>query len=104
MTDPGLKPAPDPLPSDPASQDKLALYMTASCGFCWSVMAVIDRLGLDVEMRDVTWDRALRDQLMQARGRLTVPVLRIQSPDGTERWMPESRDIVHYLIGTYGQQ
>ena len=104
MTDLQSKHATHPLPGDDAGQDKLALYMTAGCGFCWSVMAVIDRLGLDVEMRDVTWDRALRDELMRARGRLTVPVLRIQSPDGTELWMPESRDIVQYLLGTYGQQ
>ena len=24
------------------------------------------------------------------------------NPDGTERWMPESQDIVHYLKSTYG--
>jgi glutaredoxin len=88
--------------SDTASEDKMALYFMPSCPFCWSVMDVISRLGLDVEMRDVTADRSRRDELMEARGRPTVPVLRINSPDGTERWMPESQDIVHYLKSTYG--
>jgi hypothetical protein len=32
-----------------------------------------------------------------------APVLRITSPDGSERWMPESRDIVRYLEQTYAK-
>lgn len=89
--------------SDTASEDKLALYFMPSCPFCWNVLDVIKRLGLEVEMRDVTADRARRDELMQARGRPTVPVLQIHSPGGEERWMPESQDIVHYLQSTYGK-
>ena len=42
-------------------------------------------------------------ELRDARGRTTVPVLRITSPDGNERWMPESSDIVRYLQTSYGQ-
>jgi glutaredoxin len=88
--------------SDTAFEDKLALYFMPSCPFCWNVLDVIKRLGLNVEMRDVTADRARRDELMKARGRPTVPVLQIRSPGGEERWMPESQDIVHYLQSTYG--
>ncbi|MBT8047141.1 MAG: glutaredoxin [Gammaproteobacteria bacterium] len=88
--------------SDSAADDRLALYFMPSCPFCWNVLDVIKRLGLQVEMRDVTADRARRDELMEARGRPTVPVLRIYSPGGEERWMPESQDIVHYLQSTYG--
>jgi len=89
-------------PSATALEDQLALYYWPSCPFCVRVMNVIDRLGLDVDMRHVLKDRARREELVQARGRATVPVLRIESPDGTVRWMPESLDIIHYLENMYG--
>ena len=89
-------------PSDTANKDKLALYFMATCPFCQRVMKVINRLGLDIEMRDVRADSAMREDLIEARGRATVPVLWIKSPDGEVRWMPESRDIIHYLESTYG--
>lgn len=90
--------------SETARNDTLALYFMATCPFCQRVMKTIDRLGLDVEMRDVLAHSALRDELIQVRGRATVPVLWIQSPDGSVRWMPESRDIIHYLESTYEQE
>ena len=76
--------------------------MSAGCPFCWRVTDVIDRLGLDVEVRDVLISRERRNELVEARGRATVPVLWIQSPDGSVRWMPESMDIIHYLEHMYG--
>ena len=79
------------------SEDKLALYHSRSCPFCALVTSAIDRLGLDVELREIFDEPRYREQLVEARGRATVPVLRITSPDGEERWMPESRDIVRYL-------
>lgn len=88
-------------PEDPAS-DKLALFTSPSCAFCWRVSEVINRLGLEVEMRNVFKDQATREELLKARGRMTVPVLRIQSPEGEVLWMPESIDIIHYLEHTYG--
>jgi len=89
-------------PSETATADKLALYTSAGCPFCWRVTDVINRLGLEVEVRDVMFDRERRHELVQARGRATVPVLWIQSPDGSVRWMPESMDITHYLEHMYG--
>ncbi len=82
--------------------DHLALYHLESCPFCLMVRAAIDRLGIDVELRSITQDPDHYDDLVEARGRATVPVLRITSPDGEERWMPESRDIIEYLEKTYG--
>ena len=79
------------------AQDRLALYHSQSCPFCEFVRSAIDRLGLDIELREIFEERQFRDELIAARGRATVPVLRITSPDGEERWMPESRDIVRYL-------
>lgn len=85
----------------PAS-DRLVLYHYRGCMFCHLVNTAIDRLGLEVERRDIFQDSTYRNELLEARGRTTVPVLRIISPDGEERWMPESRDIVHYLDSMFG--
>jgi len=89
-------------PSDTPEEDTLALYHFSGCPFCSMVRANIERLGVDVELRDIFADAQFRDELIEARGRATVPVLRITSPNGEERWMPESRDIVSYLEKTVG--
>lgn len=84
-------------PSDNPAEDKLALYHFNGCPFCSMVRNAIDRLGIDIELRNIHEDSQHRDDLIGVRGRATVPVLRITSPDGDDRWMPESRDIVRYL-------
>ena len=56
----------------------------------------IDETGADVELRHIWDEPAHRAELQAARGRTTVPVLRI-SGDGEDRWMPESADIVQFL-------
>lgn len=81
------------------AEDKLSLYHFDGCPFCAMVRSAIGELGLDIELRSIVDDPQNREDLVEARGRATVPVLRITSPDGEERWMPESRDIVHYLEG-----
>ena len=83
--------------SDTADRDRLILYHSRSCPFCALVTSAIERLQLTVEQREIFDNPQYRDELVTARGRATVPVLRIVSPDGEERWMPESRDIVRYL-------
>ena len=65
------------------------------------VTRAIDNLGVDVELRDINEDPKYRDELISARDRATVPVLRIRSADGEDHWMPESRDVVHYLERTF---
>lgn len=87
--------------NDKPAGDKLALYTMPLCPFGWQVNKAIKRLGLEVETRDVVLHPSRRQELIQATGRATVPVLWIQSPDGSVRWMPESRDIVSYLEQTY---
>lgn len=88
--------------SERSAGDKLALYTMAMCPFGWRVGRTIKRLGLQVETRDILLHPSFREQLIQATGRATVPVLWIQAPDGSVRWMPESADIIHYLEQTYG--
>ncbi len=73
----------------------LALYMTPFCPFCIYVKTAIAQLGLDVEMRNI-YEQQYFDELLVARQRATVPVLRITDNE-QEAWLPESRDIVAYL-------
>lgn len=78
----------------------LALYHYNGCPYCGWVRDTISDLGVEVELRDIHREpQHLRD-LTQARGRSTVPVLRIVE-EGRDEWMPESRDIMHWLREEY---
>jgi glutaredoxin len=88
-------------PSESPSEDKLALYYFDGCPFCDMVRRAIDLLDIDVELRNIMQVPQHRDDLIEARRRATVPVLKIASPDGEDRWMPESQDIVSYLQKMY---
>lgn len=90
-------------PAEEPGKDRLSLYYFDGCPFCVRVLRTIDTLGLDVELRNIYSDPVHLAALREVRGRTTVPVLRITSADGEERWMPESADIVRYLQATYGQ-
>jgi glutaredoxin 2 len=90
------------MPAETAEREKLALYYYDGCPFCSVVKTFIDVLDVDVELRNTLEVPQHRKDLVQERGRATVPVLRIVSPDGEERWMPESRDISNYLQASYG--
>jgi glutaredoxin len=84
-------------PSATPAEDKLALYYSRTCPYCQLVLSAIDKLGIEVELLEIFDEPGYRDELVEARGRATVPVLRITAPDGEQRLMPESRDIVRYL-------
>ena len=88
--------------SETPTTDKLSLYHYPSCPFCALVRNAIELLGVEVELRDTSVDPEHHRDLVNARQRATVPVLRIDSPNGKTRWMPESHDIVQYLETTYG--
>ncbi len=91
-------------PSVSPEDDKPALYHFNGCPFCAIAKSAIERLGVDVELRDIYESLGsinYYNELIDALGRATVPVLRITSADGEESWMPESRDIVSYLDKTY---
>ncbi len=89
-------------PSVSPEEDTLALYHFDGCPFCAIARSAVKRVGVDVELRDIFENPEYHKELIEARGRATVPVLRITSSDGEERWMPESSDIVSYLEKTYG--
>lgn len=68
------------------------LFKRDSCPYCLRVMAVIDELGIPVEMRDITEDPSNRDRLVEVGGKQQVPCLFI---DGKPLY--ESSDIIAWL-------
>lgn len=82
----------------------LVLYGYPECPYCRRVLAAIEALGIEVPLRNTMRDDAANDALVEATGRETVPVLRIESRDGSVRWMPESLDIVKYLNDRFARR
>ena len=80
----------------------LALYQFDSCPYCARVRHAIDRLGVDIEIRDTIKNPENRQELIREGGRSMVPCLRIQQPDGSVEWMYESADIIDYLNEQFG--
>lgn len=79
----------------------LALYHYEGCGFCARVRRTADEMNVDLELRDIHRGEEHFDDLRAARGRTTVPVLRIAYEDGNETWLPESRDIIAFLTANF---
>ena len=77
------------------SASDLSLYQTEWCPFCARVRSAIARLGVEVELRDISEQREHLQELVAATGREMVPCLRIG--DGEAQWMHESADIIAYL-------
>ncbi len=93
--------SPAPLEGEPTRPDDLVLYATNGCGYCADVRHAARSLGLELEERDAWGDPHHRAELMAARGRRTVPVLRIRGEE-EDRWMGESADIIAYLRRRFG--
>ena len=74
----------------------LSLYHYRGCYFCRLVLQAAQRYGVEVELRDIHQDSRYREQLIEARGRKTVPVLRIEHGDDVQ-WLAESRQIISFL-------
>lgn len=79
----------------------LTLYYKPTCPFSRRVIAVIERLELEVEMKDVTTDEAIYEELEARGGKRQVPFLYDDNatPEvlGDDIDMYESDDIVAYL-------
>ena len=84
-----------------ANEETLILYLRNGCGYCYYVQDAIRKLGLTVEERNIWEDPAFEEELMSVTGRRVVPVLRAIDNEGASRWIPESRDIIEYLVSRY---
>ena len=82
-------------------QGTLALYGYPQCPFCARVLQAIEELDVDVPLRNTMQEPSYRAAVVEATGRGTVPVLRIDGEDGEVEWLPESADIIRYLVDRY---
>lgn len=71
---------------------ELTLYYFPSCPYCKVVLECLDRLNLEIPMRDIQAESGARDELIEIGGKGQVPCLVI---DGKP--MYESADIVSWL-------
>jgi len=75
----------------------LALYQYRACPFCARTRQVQDKLGLNIEQRDVLVNPNHRKELIQQGGSPQVPCLRIEKDNGQVQWLYESGDIIKYF-------
>ncbi len=80
----------------------LSIYGYPQCPYCRRVISVVDSLALEIPLRNTLEEPENRRQLIEATGRGTVPVLRIEDAEGNVRWLPESADIIRYLVDRFG--
>jgi hypothetical protein len=73
--------------------ETLALYYVPGCPQCRRVLADVDRLEVQIELRNIWESHRYRHELLHARGSTNVPVLQCSSPAG-ERWVADARAIV----------
>lgn len=83
--------------SKSAPLKNLSLYHYQACPFCALTRQAIKDLGLEIELRDIRRSRAHEKGLIQGGGKRQVPSLKVEYQDGSEYWLYESRDIIHYL-------
>ena len=95
---------PQPIERDPETQAEvdaatrnLALYQFPACPFCVKVRRSLKRLALNIELRNAQSDTEHRTALLEGGGRVQVPCLLIEHPDGSKQWLYESADIINYL-------
>jgi glutathione S-transferase len=77
----------------------ITLYYKPTCPFCRRVQAVIDRLQLEVDLKD-TSDSVIEAELVALGGQAMVPYM-VDAELGVE--MYESDDIVGHLQSNYGK-
>lgn len=77
----------------------LTLYTKATCPFCTRVLAVLDRLQLDIDLKDISENDAYVDELVSKGGKRQVPYL---VDDEQAVAMYESDDIIAHLQAHYG--
>lgn len=82
--------------------ERLSLYHFEGCPYCNRVRRAALRLGTALELRDIHQNPHFRAELVEARGRPSVPVLRVEALGESSRWLPESEEIVAWLYERAG--
>jgi glutaredoxin len=80
-----------------AATHGFVLYQFKTCPFCMKVRRTCKRLSLKIETRDAQHNPDVREELLQATGKVQVPCLKITAADGGITWLLESDAIIEYL-------
>lgn len=76
---------------------QLALYHFPTCPFCLKARRTMQRMSLNIELRNAQHDPVHRQALLTGGGKIQTPCLRITDAQGQDVWLYESRDIIAYL-------
>ncbi len=82
--------------TDKKGKEKISsiiLYIKPTCPYCQKVLSVLQQLGKEVEIRDISRDEQSKSELIQIGGKKQVPCIVI---DGKAKY--ESVDIIQWLI------
>lgn len=79
--------------------DNLALYYAATCPYCRMVIKQLDRMGIELHLRNIHQKTHYKKELIAEGGKKTVPCLRIEATNENNKtmWMYESFAIIEYL-------
>ncbi|NVK58278.1 MAG: glutathione S-transferase N-terminal domain-containing protein [Alteromonadaceae bacterium] len=92
-----VKRSPDAQEATDKACQSMALYHFFGCPFCVKVRRTIYKLNLPINKKSASEGSQYRHELIAGGGKVQVPCLRIQNPDGSEQWMYESKQINAYL-------
>jgi len=81
----------------------LALYHYPTCPFCLKTRRTMQRLSLNIELRDAQHDATHREALIAGGGKPQVPCLLITDAGGQKTWLYESDAINAYLNSEFGK-
>lgn len=76
---------------------QLALYHFPTCPFCLKAHRAMQRLSLNIDLRNAQHDPVHRQALLAGGGKIQTPCLRITDAQGQDVWLYESRAIIAYL-------
>jgi len=96
-----VRPAAEQQAVDARTQN-LALYHYPTCPFCLKTRRAIQRLSLNIELRDAQHDAGHRAALIAGGGKPQVPCLLITDAQGKPTWLYESSDINAWLAREFG--
>lgn len=75
----------------------LVLYHTSACPYSLAARRAMDKLNIDIELRDIYLGSKNMKELIAGGGKRQVPCLRIDDGEGEVQWLYESSDIIKYL-------
>ena len=79
------------------SSENYELYHFTSCVYCLKARFQLNRMGIELPLKNIRENPDYRRELIEGGGKGQVPCLRIEDENKQVRWLYESRDIVEYF-------